>query len=358
MRTAAAVLLAVASTGRAWAQEDDESWQPDPKPDGKFDWVQMKSGEWLKGEFIAMYDESLEFDSEEFEELELDWDDIRQVRTSRVVNVGLLGKRTATGTLVVDGDRVVVTGDEVQEFERAEVITITAGVPKEINFWSMKMFFGFDVRSGNSSVRDVTVHANIERRTVRDRHSIDFVGNENTTDGERISDNQRATAAWDKFMSDRVFLRPVAGEYYRDPFQNIGSRVTVTVGAGYQIMDSTKIEWEISGGPAFQQTWFDNVVPGESDSESTPALVAATTASWDITGWMEFDGEYRFQLVNEESGSYNHHMLASFETDITRLIDFDVSWIWDRIQNPRPDSDGTVPEQNDFRTTVGLTFDF
>jgi len=356
MRTGVATLVAAASLGRAWTQE--EGWRPEPQPDGKFDWVQMTSGEWLKGEFIVMYDESLEFDSEEFEDLVLDWDDVRQVRTAQVVNVGLLGRRTATGTLVVEGDKVVVKGEEVQEFKRDEVISITAGVPKEINFWSMKVFFGFDIRSGNSSVRDVSVQANVERRTVSDRHSIDFVGNENTTEGERIADSQRVNAAWDRFVSDRVFLKPVAGEYYRDSFQNIGSRVTLGVGAGYQLMDSTKIDWEISGGPAFQGTWFDDVAPGDSDSESTPALAAETTASWDITRWAEFDGEFRFQLVNDESGTYNHHMLVSFETDITKLIDFDVSWIWDRILNPRPNADGTVPEQNDFRTTVGLTFDF
>jgi hypothetical protein len=51
-------------------------------------------------------------------------------------------------------------------------------------------------------------------------------------------------------------------------------------------------------------------------------------------------------------------MIVSLETNITKWIDFDVSWIWDRIRDPRPDEDDIVPEQNDFRTTVGLTFEF
>jgi hypothetical protein len=86
--------------------------------------------------------------------------------------------------------------------------------------------------------------------------------------------------------------------------------------------------------------------------------VFSTNADWDITKWMEFDGTYRFQVVNEESGRYNHHILISFETEITGLIDFDISWIWDRIENPQPRSDGSNPKSDDFRTTVGLTFDF
>jgi hypothetical protein len=51
-------------------------------------------------------------------------------------------------------------------------------------------------------------------------------------------------------------------------------------------------------------------------------------------------------------------MLASFETDITKLLDFDVTLVWDRIQRPRENEDGDVPLQDDFRLTVGLTFDW
>ena len=84
----------------------------------------------------------------------------------------------------------------------------------------------------------------------------------------------------------------------------------------------------------------------------------STSADWDITKWLELDGTYRIQVVNETSGTYNHHMVVSFETTITKLIDFHISWIWDRIQNPRADASGMTPEQDDFRTTVGLSFDF
>ena len=83
-----------------------------------------------------------------------------------------------------------------------------------------------------------------------------------------------------------------------------------------------------------------------------------TSADWDITKRLEFDGSYRIQVVNETSGTYNHHMVVSFETEITKVIDFDISWIWDRIEDPRPDANDIAPEPDDFRTTVGLTFEF
>ena len=120
-------------------------------------------------------------------------------------------------------------------------------------------------------------------------------------------------------------------------------------GAGYQIIDTPKVDWGVSGGPAYRQTRFDSVDPGTPTRESTPALVIGTVASWDITKWMEFEGNYRFQVVNEASGTYNHHMKTSFETELTSLLDFDVSWVWDRIQDPIADENGITPEQDDNR---------
>jgi putative salt-induced outer membrane protein YdiY len=258
----------------------------------------------------------------------------------------------------VNGDEVTVVGAETRTVGRGDVLTITSGPPKEINFWSAKVFLGVIVREGNSEVYETNVQANVKRRTTRNRTVIDFVGNQNHTDGVDVSDNQRASAGWDLFVSKRFFVKPVFGEYFRDPFQNIGSRVTLGVGVGYQLIDTAKIDWQVSGGPAYQETSYDSVVTGMDDTESTPAAIVGTTASWDISKWMEFDGAYNAQIVNEESGTYNHHMLLSFETDITSLIDFDISWIWDRIQDPVPDIAGIEPEQDDFRTTVGLTFEF
>lgn len=258
----ATLVLYIAACGPALAQAPDDAWQPKSEFVGKFDWVQMKSGEWVKGEILVMYDEQLEFDSDEFDDLVLDWDDIRQIHTSQVMNVGFLRGRSAVGILILEGDTVKVVGDEeTVELPRGDVLTITAGPPKEINFWSMKVFFGVVVREGNSDVREVNLQANFKRRTIKNRVIFDFIGNENTTDDEKISDNQRAGAAWDKFINKRFFVKPVFGEYFSDPFQNIRTRVTVGVGAGYQLIDSADVDWEISGGRATRRTISTTLCP-------------------------------------------------------------------------------------------------
>jgi len=44
--------------------------------------------------------------------------------------------------------------------------------------------------------------------------------------------------------------------------------------------------------------------------------------------------------------------------DLVGDLDFDITWVWDRIQDPRQNADGSFPEQDDFRMMFGLGFSF
>jgi putative salt-induced outer membrane protein YdiY len=275
------------------------------------------------------------------------------------MQVGQVEGEVAVGRIVVEGDTIRVIGEEGETIvTRAQLLSITAGAPKEINYWSAKIGVGATFRSGNTEQTDVNFNVDIRRRTIRNRLVLTYLGNQSTTFNETTANSHRASFTWDRFITQRFFVNPIFAEYFRDPFQNIDQRATIGVGAGYQVIDRKKVSLEVSGGPAYQKTWFVEVEPGESETADTPALVVSTVLETEPTKWLDFDYEYRFQITNEESGSYNHHMVFIFETEITKRLDFDVQFVWDYIQDPRPASDSTVPEKTDFWTILGLSFDF
>jgi len=358
----AAMVLAVSATLAtatfAIADETKESWQPPPPMPDDFDWVQMTSGEWLKGEIIAMYKDTLEFDSKEFDLQKLDWEDIAQIRSARIVQVAFENDTVATGKLLVDGDSVRVLGEADRTSSKADVLSITAGVPKERNYWSGKFGLGINLRTGNTEQRESNTNLAMTRRTPKNRIGINYLGNFSESDGTTIADNQRAAVDWNRFVSKRFYVTPVNGVYYRDPFQNIGSRYTLSVGAGYQIIDSSKIDWSVDAGIGYQKTSFDDVLEGELSSADTPAFSAGTRYDHELTGWMDYFFDLTFFVVNEESGSYTHHLFTGFEFEFFSDFDFDVSIVWDRIQDPRQNSDGTYPKKNDFRTIFGVSYSF
>jgi len=158
------------------------------------------------------------------------------------------------------------------------------------------------------------------------------------------------------------YLAPFAGctmgEYYRDPFQNIGSRWTLGIGLGYQLVTTSKVTWDVDAGLAYQRTSFDDVVEGEPSSADTPALMLGTRYDNELTGWMDFFFDFSFFVVNEESGTYTQHLVTGFEFDLIGDFDFDISLVWDRIQDPRQDSNGDFPQKDDFRTIFGIGYSF
>jgi putative salt-induced outer membrane protein YdiY len=333
-------------------------WEPEPPMPDKFDWVQLTSGEWLKGEIKVMYEDALEFDSDKLDDLVLDLEDVKQIRSAQVLNVRQRSGATATGKLLLDGNSIRIVGDSPQQFERAELLSITAGVPKERNYWDGGIVLGGNLRSGNTKEIEASANVSFQRRTVENRISLDYLGNYSSTNDVKSSNNHRANAVWDWFFSEKIFLRPIFMEYYRDPFQNIDSRFTAGTGIGYQIIDTSKTDWSIFAGPAHQTTRFEEVPPGDDSTEETWAFSAGTNFKTDLTSRIDFVYDYRFQLTSPESGRYNHHMMGTFDVDLTDALDFNLSLVWDRIEEPQANADGTLPKQDDYRLILGLGYDF
>ncbi|UCB54164.1 MAG: DUF481 domain-containing protein [Thiotrichales bacterium] len=334
-------------------------WETSKPSATDFDWVQLVSGEWLKGEIKGLYKDTLEFDSDKLDLLNLDWEDVRYVETHIPGSANIEGVGTVYGFFEINQNKIIVTnGDAAREYDRSRLVSFITGGEEEMDFWSAKLTLGLIVRSGNTDQVDYNAKLNVKRQTPRTRFNLDYVGNiSNTQDIETIN-NHRITANADRFKTRRFFYRPIFGEYYRDPFLNIDSRVTIGTGLGYTIIDTSRTEWNVTGGPAYQATQFVSVEAGENEEETTPALVLATDYDLEVTKKIDFIYSYAITWVDNASGGYTHHMVTTFESEITGSFDFDISFIWDHIAKPTAAADGVVPLSDDFRTTVGITYEY
>lgn len=354
---AKALLLLALLGGSASAQDSATKAPPPPLPDD-FDWVQLTSLEWLKGDIIAFYRNELEFDSDKLGIRKLKWQDIKYIRSGRPMEVSLRGGTIIVGKILLDDDALRVLGDEEEHYARSDIVSISPRASSEIHNWDIKVGVGGNYRQGNTEQVETTVIAEVARRTAKTRVRVDYLASFNETDGQTAADNQRATAVWNRYLQPHLYLTPLFGEWFRDPFQNIASRWTLGAGLGYQLGDTPRTSWELGVGPAFQRTQFEDVEKDSPTSSTTLALVGTTSYEYELTRWTDFDFEYRFFVVNEESGTYTHHLVTGVEIEVTSLIDLDVTLVWDRIQTPQPASDGTVPKQDDLRIVLSLGFEF
>ena len=342
-------------------EEKPKAWIPSAV---KYDWVQLTSNEWLKGDIKGMYKDSLEFDSDKLDLLEIDWSDVKILRSHRVNNINIEGIGATSGVLEVTDDEVHVINDyEDQTYDRLKLISFAPGGKRERDLWAIKATLGLDLRQGNTDQVDYSARLNVKRRASTTRFLMDYIGNISKTNGgdgsliETIN-NHRLNASYDYYKTRYFFYTPVFAEFYRDPFTNIDLKTTLGAGLGYTVIDDGRTELSFAGGPAYVKTDFVSVAAGENSSESTPAAVLRTNYDVELTKALDFIARYNIQVGNQASGGYTHHIILTVESEITGSLDFDVSFIWDRTSNPTEASDGTAPVPDDYRVTFGISYTY
>ena len=328
-------------------------------PNDGYDWLRLVSGEWLRGELIGAFGDEVEFDSDILDDLVIDADDIDQFYSPRVFAVSIRGREIITGQVHVRAETVtVLVGEDALEFSRDELVAVTASAERERDRWSGVVSLGINVRQGNSEFVEYNMIAGVERRTAQSRTFVDYLGNFNETEGVQVANNHRVSGVLDRFSGSRLFWRPLIFQYFRDPFQNIEQQGTLETGLGYELTDTSRTEWDIFAGVGANHVERVSVELGQPASSTSPALSVGTNFETEITSWMDYLFSFTATFIDEESGSYQHHLLTTLSSDLTGNFDVDISFVWDRTQNPPPLADGAKPERDDFRLLVGLSYEF
>jgi hypothetical protein len=63
------------------------------------DWIKTQSGEWVGGDIESFYEDTLIFDSNEFDTQEIDRDDIAEIKSPHTFRLRLNGGRIYTGRI-------------------------------------------------------------------------------------------------------------------------------------------------------------------------------------------------------------------------------------------------------------------
>ncbi|MBC2603380.1 DUF481 domain-containing protein [Puniceicoccus vermicola] len=352
-------LLATLGIGSTlWAEDvDPEDWiPPAARENPKYDWMQLTSGEWLKGEFSHMYEDSVVFDSDILGELTIGWGGVKRVRFRNPMGVRLDDRTVHYDTIrMLDGDITLESSEET--VPKSQVVSITPVYKTEWSRWKLEGKVAFDFQSGNTDETRYTTTLSATRRTVSTRFNGDYIGNYTKTDGDETANNHRASSNFDYFFDERLFIRAIDAEYYRDRFQNINTQVTVGAGVGYKFIDTSKLDWEIQFGPAYQYTEFAQVPAGSDRTVSSPAIVLSSTLGWDITADLDYTLNYQGTLTNRESGLYSQHIVSSLDYELTSVFDVFLMLQLDRVEEPQQRADGSTPRKNDLTVSVGLGID-
>jgi putative salt-induced outer membrane protein YdiY len=351
-------LLLAIGTDRSLAQ--DSTWTPpitDPKAK---DWVQLTSGEWLRGDVKVLVDDSFVFDSKELDELTLDWEDVKALRSPRILTYYFQDIGTFIGTAVMKDSVVSIRmGQDVRDLPRSKLLSIIEGEPTELNYWSGKLSAGFAAMSGNTNQENLNTMVFLRRQTTRTRLNIEYKGNYGKVDGELNVNNHDGTAKFNLLIASGFFVTPASVNLYADKFQNIALRSTIGAGLGYFIMRKKKVEWDVKVTGGYQSTRYVSVEEGQDGRQTGAVFIPSTSFDIDLLGSLELVAEYS-ATVDLSGGKNNfQHAYLLFTLDaFSDVLEVTFAVTLDRAANPQPAADGTVPDRNDYRTNIGIGIDF
>ena len=355
-------LLAFAVGAGAEEPAPTAPWRPPPFEPGKKkvkDWLLLNSGELIRGQIEYILDEEVHFDSDELDDLDIDWDDIAGFHSPRFNTYRFNDRDIVSGTAAMHGGVIRVdTGTEIVEFSRDALFSMIEGERSELNYWSLDIDVGMTLRSGNSDQSDLSTDIEIERESPLTTGIIAYQNAYSVVDGEDITNNHRLAGLFQIYVTKRTFLLAPIAEAYRDRIQNIDIRATLGGGVGYDVIDLKKVEWEVVGGAGYQRTDFSAVELGEPDSADDAALIFRTKLETDPFRDVDWDTEYQLLLVVTDFDKTSQHLESELSVEIWGPLDFDLTFTWDRIQAPVADAGGDVPESDDYRLTVGLSIEF
>lgn len=346
------------------------AWKkPTPTFDQKYDWLRLTSDEWFKGDIISLYDDELEFDSKEFDNITFDWEDVAELRSRFDKSIRLTSGEVVEGFLIIkNGEVTILSQGEAKVFPLSELMTITSSAEQRTDLWTGNFNLGIQVSQGNTDKIEYNLTSDLQRRTPLTRFRSDFTYNFSETknsDDQYITttDNRRLTSYFDWFYTAKIFFRLVDFEHTSDKENNLTLRNTLGSALGYHLVDSKRTTWDVTTGPSYQISRYTS----PNRKESSVVWAFDTLLEYEISSKIDYIFDYQLQFVNEASGERIHYLKTGLSFDLVNDIDIDVSFVVDRVAKPvpttnveTPDSidDIVIPEKNDYRFIFSFGYTF
>lgn len=329
------------------------------------DWLQLKSGEVIKGELTGTikeetnsFDQEVEFDSDDLGDQEIELEDIAVLETASFFTIRTSSGDIYDGYLSIREDKLYLSNDgEEIAFPVTEVVSIYRGSETDSDHWTTEIFLGLDISKGNTDEFSLLGEVEAERNTVGSRTKLKAKHENSKTNDETTANNSSFDGSYDIYLSNRLFFRPLKLSLLRDEFQNIDYQVNASMQMGYFIIANSQTEWDVSIGPGYQYTDFKTVEEGVSGDATSNTLTFESNFEYELTDDIDFSHTYNLNWASNDAGGTRHTNELGFDIDLVDDLDLSIKAIWDHVSDTKADAEGVVPEKDDYKFHFGLTYE-
>lgn len=329
------------------------------------DWLKLKSGEVIKGELTGTvkeeansFDQEIEFDSDDLGEQDIEMEDIDILQTASFFTIRTTSGEIFDGYLSIQNQRLyLLNNGQQRSFPVEQVVSIYRGAEEDSAHWETELFLGLDISKGNTDDFSLLGEIEAERNNVESRTKLKARHQNSKSEDETIANNTSFDGSYDIYLNNRLFFRPLKLVVVSDEFQNLDYQVNASMQMGYFVIADSDTEWDVSVGPGYQYTDFKTVEEGESGSASSTAMTFESNFEYELTDDIDFSHSYNLNWASDDAGGTRHTNELGLDIDLIADLDFSVKAIWEHVSNTKADSDGVVPEKDDYKLHFGFSYE-
>lgn len=219
--------------------------------------------------------------------------------------------------------------------------------------WSGSADLGFTATSGNSETTSVSVGARVLHEASRRKWALSGSFLRASTDGEETANKLDLAGRFEYAPVPRYFLFARLAGGFNKP-AGIDRRLAPAAGAGYQAVDTDRVELSVEAGASWIQDLFED---GSRDEAMYAAL--GQNLSLAVASSTSLEQSLRFEPRAADLEDFLVHAEATLTTRITEAIGLRVSVIDDYDSAPFVDpATGEARERNDVTFVTGVSYSF
>ena len=321
------------------------------------DWVQLASGEWLRGNIERMRDGSMEFNSDEIKLITYDWKKVRELHSPRANTYNFTDATDLVGPAMINEEFVAVqTVDGMVTRPRVELQAIIEHMRRERNYWSTVLRLGLTANAGNTENLTFNAFWQLVREDTLTRAAITYDGTFGTASRAEVANRHLAGGDVDIFVHPIIYVKALTGQLLYDKFQNIRLRATPATGVGFHLITTYVVNWDLEFAPlGYQYLSLIDPATAVENPQNDAYMMFRMFADIDFTDDIQLLLDWRTNLVYTTIGNTNHVGSLDFTVRVTTLLHLNTSFLYLRTEQPFPRSDGTIPKQNDYQIVFGIS---
>jgi putative salt-induced outer membrane protein YdiY len=300
----------------------------------------LSNGDRISGELIIISNGQLHWQSELMGEVVVPQTNVSGVDARDQFEVELDERRQLTGCelqLGADQQQLLSCRQGIVEVSSWKTVARVSARPLEKrNAWRSKGDVSVALRdsAGNTEQQGVAIDVRASWRKTDKRHTLKIDYQTQRERDIKTEDNRALDYQFDKFVSDKWFLRGTVG-WERNLFQDLERRTLFGAGVGYQFVDTELMRLSVEGGPAYVAERYDT----DPDRNSL-ALRLGTDFSAKINkfGLQFFHRNTLLQMLNE-SGDWRLKSETGFRLPIVGRLSAQAKLKFDYANMPAEDAD-------------------